>query len=350
MKKLYLFIIVILFSSCLFGIENYREIRLKNKWKFKIGDDMTYAEADYDDSNWGTIRIKKRWEDQGYPGYDGYAWYRTEFYLPEKYKQKSLSIQLGAIDDVDAVYINGQYIGGTGSFPPRYISAYGSQRRYHLPEDVLEYGKENVIAVRVYDSQESGGILWGNIGIYSEFRVHLYSSIAGKWKFSPGDDQEWARTDYDDSGWDTIQVPSTWEAQDYTYLDGYAWYRHEFRVNRELEQEDLILVLGLIDDIDEVYFNGVRIGQTGQFPGERTGYGTNHYKDERFYYLPSKLIHWDRDNLIAVRVFDTGGSGGIYEGPVGITTRKEFLRYKREKKRKKTSNFFDELFNEIFGD
>jgi len=341
---------IILTCSCLFGAENYREIRLGSKWKFKIGDDMTYAEPEFDDTNWNTIRVRKRWEDQGYPGYDGYAWYRTDFYLAEKYKSKSLNIQLGSIDDVDAVYINGQYIGGTGSFPPRYMTAYGSQRKYHLPSDVLKYGEDNVIAIRVYDHKENGGILWGNIGIYSEFQVPLYSTITGSWKFSPGDSPEWSRIDYNDTEWDVIQVPSTWEAQDYPYLDGYGWYRHTFQVDRDLAQEDLILVLGLIDDIDEIYVNGVRIGQTGRFPGEQSGHGTVHWKDERFYYLPSKLIQWDQDNLLAVRVFDTGGSGGIYEGPIGITSRKDFLRYKREKKRKKTSNFFDELFNEIFSD
>ena len=170
------FIFLFMFSWLIAG-EDYREIRLKSHWKFQIGDDMTYANTDFDDSQWSTIRIRKKWEDQGYPAYDGYAWYRTKFYLSKKIKGKSLNLYLGNIDDVDAVYMNGQYIGGHGQFPPHYNTAYNIDRKYHLLAKNLFYGDENVIAVRVYDHEGSGGIMWGRVGVYSEFTVKIYKLI-----------------------------------------------------------------------------------------------------------------------------------------------------------------------------
>ncbi len=51
------------------------------------------------------------WESQGYPTYDGYAWYRKKFYFPEEYGNQDLYLILGRIDDIDVTYLNGHKIG-----------------------------------------------------------------------------------------------------------------------------------------------------------------------------------------------------------------------------------------------
>ena len=38
------------------------------------------------------------WEDQGFPGYDGYAWYRIRFQMPTQYNNKTLVLKLGYIE------------------------------------------------------------------------------------------------------------------------------------------------------------------------------------------------------------------------------------------------------------
>jgi len=43
-------------------------------WKFEIGDDPAYSERNYDVSRWEQIHVPGTWENQGFPGYDGYAW------------------------------------------------------------------------------------------------------------------------------------------------------------------------------------------------------------------------------------------------------------------------------------
>ena len=122
-----------------------KEINLRGRWKFQIGDDKEYADVNFDDSDWEDIRVPRNWEDKGYPGYDGYAWYRTTFKLPVNLEEKSLKLHLGYIDDVDEVYVNGQFIGGSGRFQPDYETAYDKNRIYPLPHHVLNFGGENLI-------------------------------------------------------------------------------------------------------------------------------------------------------------------------------------------------------------
>ena len=55
-------------------------------------------------------------------------------------------------------------------------------------------------------------------------------SLSGNWKFSIGDDIQWASPSYDDSDWDQIRVPGQWEDQGYNEYNGYAWYRKTFKM------------------------------------------------------------------------------------------------------------------------
>ena len=97
--------------------------------------------------------------------------------------------------------------------------------------------------------------------------------------------------------------------------DGYAWYRLTFDVPDEvLNFPTLYFIAGAIDDYDEVYLNGVKIGATGK---ETPKY----WLANRNYRIPAGLLK-KSGNLLAVRVFDVHGSGGIVEFPVAISPKK----------------------------
>ena len=59
---------------------------------------MDFTKPNFDDSNWKRIFMPGTWEDQGFPGYDGYAWYRIRFQLPTQYNNKTLVLELGYIE------------------------------------------------------------------------------------------------------------------------------------------------------------------------------------------------------------------------------------------------------------
>jgi sialate O-acetylesterase len=317
---------------------------LRGQWKFEIGDDMRRAEPGYNDSKWESIYAPAAWEDEGFPGYDGYAWYRKHFKSSSDWSAKYLSAQLGNIDDVDEVFLNGHHIGSTGSFPPNYSTAYTADRIYSFPAAYLNPTGDNVIAVRVYDQELNGGILRGKLGIYEDLNpLRIGVFLSGDWKFKTGDTPEWKEEKFDDSKWENIHILAFWESQGHENYDGFAWYRIKFNVPGNLVSQHLILLLGKIDDFDQTFLNGHEIGHTGNMATRLTDIpGSNAYQQLREYLIPSDYLHPDRENTLAVRVYDGYRDGGIYEGPIGIVTREDYVKWKNKDKHQ--WNFFDWFF------
>ncbi|MFY0599704.1 MAG: beta galactosidase jelly roll domain-containing protein [Cyclobacteriaceae bacterium] len=299
---------------------------LRGTWKFNIGDDLAWADYHFDDENWDNIFVPSRWENEGFAGYDGFAWYRKAFDFEKANESDYHTLDLGYIDDSDEVYFNGELIGRSGSLPPNYRTAYGSLRRYFIPSELIKQGK-NIVAVRVYDRSLDGGIMKGKQGLY--IRNDLPSkivSLEGMWNFKSGDNSEWADPDIDDSDWSKMKVPGYWKGyKDHSFTKMFfrteeiAWYRKEFRLPDYLKTEELVIVLGKIDDFDEVYLNGHLIGSTND--GREFG-DSQSYSKTRIYDLPAEYLHRYGPNILAVKVTDIGIDAGIYEGPVAIGTRR----------------------------
>ena len=146
-------------------------ISLAGVWKFRTDPGETglaekWHQPDYDDSAWRSLHVPSSWEDQGiatgnpqYPstepedGYNGYAWYRRHFIVPAGWAQSKVTLRIGAIEDMDATYINGRLVGSTTQ-----EENWGEAREYLLPPDALKPGEDNVIAIRVCDFGGPGGI------------------------------------------------------------------------------------------------------------------------------------------------------------------------------------------------
>jgi len=329
MKFFYQIIVILFIPSFAFSMIFHREINLEGEWKFEIGDKEEYASPLFNDSHWEKINVPNSWENEGFPGYDGYAWYRISFRVEKKIGSKQLYLKLGRIDDVDMVYFNGHFIGGEGSFPPRYKSAWDVKRIYLISGSLINFGGRNVIAVRVYDAQRAGGIYRDDVGIFSrQDIVNLAIDLSGKWKFEIGDDKDRAKNEYNDSKWKEVKVPAYWENEGYPNLDGIAWYRKRVEIDKKLGGAKLILLLGKINDIDQVFFNGRLIGRTGKFPtNNNKGVYEKLKNSPRAYFIPPDIIKPGEKNTIAVRVYDVGGKGGIYKEYIGIVTREEYLKY-----------------------
>lgn len=342
-------IIILLFGCLMFATNiNAKEwtkiVNLEGFWKFTIGDDLKWADPNYDDSSWETIRVPSSWEAEGFHGYNGYAWYRTSFDFPKKAANYSMHLYMGYIDDVDEVYLNGELIGKSGAFPPNFSTAYDAERSYPIPNKYLRTDRKNVIAVRVYDSQLSGGILRGDIGVYAYTDgMNLDLNLEGEWKFKVGDEPEWADKNFDDSNWKSIFVPGTWETRGWVDYDGMAWYRLKFFIPKDFKSEKMVLVLGKIDDVDEAFLNGSKIGSTGDIYSARKyrNFGEE-WSQFRGYYIPAGLLKPGQENTIAVRVYDGYLNGGIYEGPIGLVDQDNYREY--WKNRKKKLNIWDLIF------
>ncbi|MEK7730047.1 MAG: beta galactosidase jelly roll domain-containing protein [candidate division KSB1 bacterium] len=327
--------------------QNLREaLSLRGMWKFEIGDNLKFAEPSFDDSKWEEIRVPREWERQGYPGYDGYAWYRLHFAAPEEAKEFQMYVLLGQIDDVDEVYLNGHMIGYQGRFPPDYQTGYNIERRYTVPPGLLQAKGDNVLAVRVYDDELAGGIVHGEVGLfYAREQLELALDLSGKWKLKMDDDMRFSEPGCDESSWQQVAVPGIWDGYGNKDFNGTGWYRTRFRVMEKLLEERLVLVLGRIDDVEEVYLNGKLLGRTGTWSRRHSEpeFAGDDWLRMRAYFISPNLLVAGAENVLAVRVYDGMLHGGIWDGPVGLTTRKEYRMWSENRSR------WGDVFEELFG-
>ena len=135
------------------------------------------------------------------------------------------------------------------------------------------------------------------------------SVVAGEWKFNKGDDLKWKETVLDDSAWQKVKLPAKWEdTSNYTQDNVFGWFRREITIPETMAGKDVIINVGMIDDADETYLNGELIGAGGAFPPNFK----SAWNKMREYKVPASMIKPGQKNVLAVRVFDAYGSGGIW--------------------------------------
>lgn len=322
LKAINLFV-VLFFLTCSHALS--QAVSLTGAWKFHIGDKPDWSAPTFNDAEWETIYAPSAWEDEGFNGYDGFAWYRKKFDGRQLNAGETYFLNLGFIDDADEVFFNGELIGLSGSMPPKFKTAYNSERKYTIPAELINFKGDNVIAIRVFDTTISGGIVDGRLGVYRAPKSRMVVDLAGLWQFAT----TWFATPIkNEDDWKKIIVPSPWEHQGYNKYDGYAWYKKTFTLPDAVvtnTEEDYLLLLGRIDDFDKTYLNGKLIGTTND--GRRYGQSGS-YSQLRAYTIPHNLLK-KGINTIEVLVEDMGNAGGIYEGPIGIATRTAYERYFR---------------------
>lgn len=128
-------------------------ISLSGTWKINTADDATFAAPTYDDNTWDTITLPGNCS--GYtmsktenPG--GIFWIRKSVHIPEEARGNLQGLILGRIANADVTYFNGVRIGSHGHFPPHEKSMWNFPRHYRIPETLIRYGEDNIIAVRVW--------------------------------------------------------------------------------------------------------------------------------------------------------------------------------------------------------
>lgn len=136
---------------------------LDGSWRFHTGDNPQWADAGFNDSEWGTIDMTAQpgshdgdvglpdyvggWMAHGHPGYQGYAWYRRAVTVPAGHAQWDI---LGPtiVEDGYELYWNGHLLGGSGRLGPAPHLVGTRPTQFPLPADAA--GTRGVLAVRAY--------------------------------------------------------------------------------------------------------------------------------------------------------------------------------------------------------
>ena len=172
---------VIFLSTAIFSIiscapenkQNIENVMRKHlfdfNWKFKLGDFPDASSHKYNDNNWRNLDLPHDWSiegmlDQKNPtsgggGYfpAGIGWYRKIFNIPSICQGKRVSIYFEGVYMNSEVFINGNSLG---------IHPYGYTSFYYDLTPYLNYNEENIIAVRVDNSQQPNCRWYSGSGIY----------------------------------------------------------------------------------------------------------------------------------------------------------------------------------------
>lgn len=143
----------------------------------------------------------------------------------------------------------------------------------------------------------------------------LYQSQLVRWLDTAGRDEgsvdasgrvAWAVASYDDSGWTALPQPMLVDKVGCGNFDGIIWYRKTVDIPEAWSGYPVTLTLGAIDDFDVTYFNGEQVGHLENCPTIRR------------YTVPASMVKGGRA-VIAVRVVDVGGAGGLRAKPENIS-------------------------------
>ena len=127
---------------------------LPKSWKFRldpenVGEKGKWFAPDHDDGDWKDIEIGKTWESQGYD-YDGYAWYRLRLTLKQEWLSQPARLKFEAVDGVAWVYLDSELLA--------HHEGWDEPFAVPLDPEKVKPDTPHVLAVRVYDGSNQGGI------------------------------------------------------------------------------------------------------------------------------------------------------------------------------------------------
>lgn len=131
-------------------------------WATATADD-TYEDAIEEYENFSplydmtTKNIQHIFADDGNFGLSGhYLWIRADFSLPDYLKHQSLGLSIPYLRMADKTYVNGNFVGSLGNFPPNEYSALYSAHNYVIPEGILNQEGNNTILIKIWSHGQSG--------------------------------------------------------------------------------------------------------------------------------------------------------------------------------------------------
>ena len=149
-------------------------------WRFLKGDASGAEKNEFDDTAWSRVDVPHDWSIEGPAdeknptgqggGYmpSGIGWYRKHFTVESNLRDRLVFIEFDGVMANSDVWINGVHLGNR---PYGYVSF-----SYELTPHI-NYGKDNVIAVRADTSKEPASRWYTGAGIYRHVRLLIKNAV-----------------------------------------------------------------------------------------------------------------------------------------------------------------------------
>ncbi|MDR1416297.1 MAG: beta galactosidase jelly roll domain-containing protein, partial [Prevotellaceae bacterium] len=182
MKHFFATIAVAFFLAPCSARENFRKtLDFTESWQFTLADSAeSYAFDASNNSTWKTINLPHDWsieadfslDNPATPGGGalpgGIGWYRKTFEIDKKLKDKKIFIDFDGIYQNSEVWMNGESL---GKRPNGYVSF-----RYDLTP-YIQFGKKNVITIKVDNSHQPNSRWYSGSGIYRNVRLTIVNPL-----------------------------------------------------------------------------------------------------------------------------------------------------------------------------
>src|ERR1041384_1342495 len=163
------FVLLVVSSTSFANSRPDKRVSFNQGWRFHLGDVANGQDTGLDDKQWRQLDLPHDWSIEGefsenapsgtgggaLPG--GLGWYRKTFTVPMTSKGKLIFVEFDGVYRNSEVWINGHYL---GKRPYGYI-AFAYELTPHL-----KAGADNVIAVKVDNSQQPNCRWYSGSGIY----------------------------------------------------------------------------------------------------------------------------------------------------------------------------------------
>jgi aryl-phospho-beta-D-glucosidase BglC (GH1 family) len=175
-------------------------------WDFRLDPDNAGEKQGWygsgPESGWTKIYAPKPWERQGYcndnlncPGdapyrvartgdkpYNGYAWYRKSVFVPAYWQGKQLVLSMGKVRNWYRIFVNGEPIGdGVRANEDRRLRP---DDKVIIPSDMIEYGRQNLFVIQIYNDDNFGGIIGGRPALFLDGQQPALTETPGPMSYA----------------------------------------------------------------------------------------------------------------------------------------------------------------------
>jgi len=207
-------------------------MQLKQKDEGHKNPQKSWYDPELNTADWETMHVPGYWADTKTGPVNGVVWFRRKISIPANVVGTPALLKLGRIADADSVFINGRFVGSTGS---QY-----SERTYKIAADLLKEG-ENTIVVRIINFIRHGGFVPGKQ--YKILANNDTVNLEGDWNYRVG-----ATNEPLDDRLFTGKIPTglfnSMIAPMINYrIKGVLWYQGESNTSRAFEHFELFKLL-----------------------------------------------------------------------------------------------------------
>ena len=193
-----------------------------------------FKDAKYNDSDWKSTKFPGNIEQD----FDGHVLVRRSIDIPASWAGKSLTLNIGGVDDKDITYFNGVKVGEN--------QGWNKARTYTIPAELVKAGKATV-AIRIIDLSGIGGIAGNDQAFYLQAPDGSKVSLAGEWKYrNDGDYSNMPQRPvnmYNEPYWSTVLYNAMISPLVPYSIKGTIWYQGCSNDSRAYQYQDLMRLM-----------------------------------------------------------------------------------------------------------